>query len=509
MSEKNVILYTRVSSVEQKSGYSLSYQKDRLLEYARQKGFTVVKHYEEDKSGKNFTGRNEFKKLLRFIKSKPKSVDELLILRWDRFSRNVSASFAMIEKLKSYNVTVNAIEQPLDLSQPDSLILLSIYLSVPEVENRKNSIRTKNGLYKGMLSGAFMGIAPIGYKNTRNIEGKSTLAFDEHQAALIVEAFKRYAMNAYGAEEVRVYMIKQGLKKVSRNTFLNILKNPTYIGKIRIKATEKSPEKIVEGLHPSLIDDETFYKVQKIIKGKYKPQVRSFTEIDNELPLRGFLLCPDCGKSLTGSGSKGRGGKKSYFYYHCTRYCGYRIKAREVNPLFEKLLSEMKIEEDLKKVFNALLHQRISGGYDNKKATSDLLNHRKEELYVKLEKAEDSFYDGLIDAPTFSGMKSRLDKKMSDIDEKLKALQSKDPFFEKHLQKGVSLLGNISRIYKNGTIEIKKKLLNSLFPQKLMYNEHYFTTNELDEIIQLILFRDRKLNYLQFRPNHEKDDIAS
>ena len=104
-------------------------------------------------------------------------------------------------------------------------------------------------------------------------------------------------------------------------------------------------------------------------------------------------------------------------------------------------------------------------------------------------------------------MKARLDKKMMEVDEKLKALQTKDPFFEKHLHKGISLLGNVSTIYHNGSIEVKKKLLNSLFPQKLMYQEHYFTTKKLDEIIKLILFRNKELFHLRLEKREAKEVI--
>ncbi|MEO7978051.1 zinc ribbon domain-containing protein [Flavobacterium sp.] len=41
------------------------------------------------------------------------------------------------------------------------------------------------------------------------------------------------------------------------------------------------------------------------------------------LPLRGYLLCPECGKLLTGSPSKGR--NQYYRYYHCASSCGVRF----------------------------------------------------------------------------------------------------------------------------------------------------------------------------------------
>ena len=67
-----------------------------------------------------------------------------------------------------------------------------------------------------------------------------------------------------------------------------------------------------------------------------------------ELPLRGFLLCPKCNNKLTGSASKGcKGGK--YFYYHCNSKCGVRFKAESLNL---KLIENFKSITLNKKALN-------------------------------------------------------------------------------------------------------------------------------------------------------------
>ncbi|MFM7853004.1 MAG: recombinase family protein, partial [Flammeovirgaceae bacterium] len=121
----------------------------------------------------------------------------------------------------------------------------------------------------------------------------------------IESAFAMYSQGIYSAEEVRQKFLPLGLN-ISRNGFLSLLKNPTYMGKIYIKPYKKEDEILVEGLHPALVDSETFNTVQLILKGKYKAPTKTLTQIDAELPLRGFLICPICNKTLTGSGSKGR-----------------------------------------------------------------------------------------------------------------------------------------------------------------------------------------------------------
>ncbi len=57
--------------------------------------------------------------------------------------------------------------------------------------------------------------------------------------------------------------------------------------------------------------------------------MRTKMVVDDNLPLRGFLICPQCGRMLTGSASKGR--TKYYHYYHCSGTCNFRHSATDVN----------------------------------------------------------------------------------------------------------------------------------------------------------------------------------
>ena len=65
---KNVILYRRVSTTDQKeNGNSLSTQKHSLRGFALENGMNVIREFEEDFSAKNFK-RPEFNRLLDFVK---------------------------------------------------------------------------------------------------------------------------------------------------------------------------------------------------------------------------------------------------------------------------------------------------------------------------------------------------------------------------------------------------------------------------------------------------------
>ncbi|WP_452225582.1 recombinase family protein [Lacinutrix chionoecetis] len=346
----NAVIYTRVSTDEQANkGFSLPHQKSVLELYCQHKEINILRHFKEDFSAKNFD-RPAFNELTSYIKANRKTVDCLLFTRWDRFSRNQEEAYRVIREFKNLGIDVNAIEQPLDLSQPDSKVMLAVYLVIPEVENDKNSIRTKEGLRRAMKEGCFVGYAPFGYINHRNAEGKATLAFNDDVAPIIRKAILDYSKGVLSAEEVRRKYYNRGLK-ITKQTMLNLLKNPVYCGKILIKEWKKEDAIIVNGLHPPIIDEDTFNKVQHIITGKHKSKIHKFSEIDERLPLRGYLKCKKCGRAMTGSASRGGSGTR-HFYYHCHPKCKERFRADDANILFEKVLAEFVIKQDVLELYN-------------------------------------------------------------------------------------------------------------------------------------------------------------
>jgi DNA invertase Pin-like site-specific DNA recombinase len=125
---KQVIIYCRVNSDEQAQNTSLGYQETRLREYCLRNQYHVVMCYREDYSAKDFKHRPEMQKLMTYCKSNYKNVDEILFLRWDRYSRNLEYALTNIRQLKKWGIAVNAIENPLDPNSPDLPTMLGIYI---------------------------------------------------------------------------------------------------------------------------------------------------------------------------------------------------------------------------------------------------------------------------------------------------------------------------------------------------------------------------------------------
>ncbi len=503
---QNAIIYTRVSTDEQANkGYSLPHQKNVLELYCAHKGIHILKHFEEDYSAKNFD-RPSFNKLVSYIKTNRKTIDYILFTRWDRFSRNQEEAYRVIREFKNLGIIVNAIEQPLDLSQPDSKVMLAVYLVIPEVENDKNSIRTKEGMRRAMKEGCFAGIAPVGYLNHRNSEGKSTLKINTEIAPLIKNAFIDYSKGVLSCEEVRKKYYSQGLK-VGKQSMINILKNPTYTGNILIKEWKKEDQMIVEGLHPSIIDENTFHKVQRRFKGKTPTQIHKFSEIDEQLPLRGHLKCKNCGRSITGSASKGRNGVR-HFYYHCQPKCKERYKAHEVNELFEELLKEFRIKEDVKKLYKEILNNTFKGDKDSREQRIRKIKREVNVLEVRKESIEEKFFDNIIDLSTYKTMKSKTQEKLNDLNEELASLKTLEKDIDKYLKQGISFLHGIDKLYQSSPANIKKKIVGSIFPEKLVFLKNKYRTASMNELIAIILSKHKGFRRLEIKKPRQNGEVS-
>ncbi len=201
---KNVIICSRVSTDEQaQQGYSLEYQEEIITRYCINKGYNIIKSFREDYSAKDFN-RPQWKKIKTLVQEsrrKTDSIEAVIFLRPDRFSRNLLLSFSEIANLSKIGCEVEFVEGQVDDSNPEALLLQAIGFALPEVENRKISKRSKEGSHKARKNGCFTGTAPRGYRCVR-VGKDATLEFSQ-DADLIRQACEKMASGLYTADEVR------------------------------------------------------------------------------------------------------------------------------------------------------------------------------------------------------------------------------------------------------------------------------------------------------------------
>jgi len=363
-------LYIRVSTDEQADkGYSQRNQEETLRRYCEINSIQVRKAVFEDHSAKNFK-RPQWDNLLTDLKKQKGKSDLILFTKWDRFSRNAGDTYQMISTLRRLGVEPQAVEQPLDLSIPENKMMLAFYLAAPEVENDRRALNVFHGMRRAKKEGRWMATAPIGYINNISESGRKYISPKEPEASIMKWIFREVSKGIYAADQIRKEANKKGLK-CERSNFWNLIRNPIYCGKIVVSKFKDEETTLVQGQHEPLISESLFYEVQDILNGK-KRHTRLGTSISTHdaFPLRGFLVCTECGRTLTASASRGTGG--FYYYYHCISACGVRLKADNANSLFVRELKKYLPNPGMSEIYIVTIREA-----NNEQTKSELGNRKK------------------------------------------------------------------------------------------------------------------------------------
>ena len=481
---KKAIIYTRVSTDEQKeNGFSLQDQLQQLQKHCEQKGYELLKHNQDDFSAKTFD-RPAFKEFLSDLKKKTIKADVFLVTKIDRFSRDLTGTLGMASFLKSQNIILYSIaEGEFDFSDPFKYFTNVMQSATAQYFNLILSDNTKRGMRQAMREGRLMHKAPIGYSDNKYTKIKE---IDPNKGPLMEEAFILLAKGCYSAEEVWTQMKGKGLN-IAKQTFLNAIKNPFYCGLIYIPAWKDEPEQLVQGIHQPLIEEELFYSVQDIMNGRKKKWPSAVTQ-DENLPLRGSLLCPDCGRKLTGSGSLGRKKDKKHYYYHCQKKydCKCRFNADEANSEFLKLLESISIREEVLRLYFEVLKDTFKKDDLQTKREIASLDSEIAKVQERMLKLQDNFVDGKMEAEEYSVISKRYKSQEAELIRKRTELSMEKSSFAKYFDFSLSLLHNLSGYYEKADLSVKQKIIGSIFPEKLTYSEKKYRTAKVNEVLLLL-----------------------
>jgi DNA invertase Pin-like site-specific DNA recombinase len=160
--------YTRVSSTQQKEGYSLTSQRERLLRYG------VPQHniFTDIKSGRNITDRENINLLLKKFNPENKSSEtdiailrkenirrntRLVVVYLDRISRNLESGLNLIKQLNDLGIEFVALDLPA-AAGTDRLfngLIFTIMLWVSEFMVRSLKIRQAEGIRKAQQNNKY------------------------------------------------------------------------------------------------------------------------------------------------------------------------------------------------------------------------------------------------------------------------------------------------------------------------------------------------------------------
>ncbi|MFQ4181535.1 resolvase [Clostridioides difficile] len=437
---KRVAIYCRVSTVEQaEEGYSVDEQRRRCIEYCEKEGHEVFKVYEDRGiSGKNISGRPGLKDLLK--DANDKKFDLVVVWKLNRISRRLIDILNIVDTLDKNSIAFRSLTESFETETPAGKLQLNIMGAISEFERGTIAENVKMGMIARAREGKWNGGKVLGYDVVEiPSEGKkrkeTKLVINEKEAMTVRRIFELYSEgHGYKATVNRVN--KEGHKSKRGNAFSTasikeILKNPVYIGKIRYNVKQDWNEKrrkninpnpiLVDGEHKAIIDDETWEKVQIILKDRSKTHNRVY---DSEFPLSGLLKCPACGASMTISRSYHKrkdGTKKVAEYYACSNWKNKGTAVCNSNSIRAEVADEVVINKLIEMVNNKLLLKKVINNINKNKSSKlkpkldemNVVNKEIDRLSSKKNSSIELFEDGIL---TKSELAERIKKLNEEID---------------------------------------------------------------------------------------------
>ncbi len=391
MKQTKCYIYTRVSTAIQVEGFSLDAQKDRIIRYADGNGFKIVGEYcDAGKSGKNMTGRPQFKQMLDDIESGKDDVDFVLVFKLSRFGRNAADVLTSLQFMQTYGVNLICVDDSIDSSKDSGKLMISVLSAVAEIERENIRVQTMEGRLQKAREGKWNGgFAPYGYELI-----KGELYVVEDEAEIIRLIFKQFITTNMGINGVANWLNNQGYKKKLRQNnkiegftthfVKGVLDNPVYYGMIafgrrkteKIKGTVnethivKSDDYILQkGIHEAIITEEE-WNVARAKRERTGHRNEKTHALDHAHILSGLIKCPVCGAGLTANFSR-KHSKDKYerFYYHCKHFrflsdgrkCDYKKNwvQEDVNAAVEKVICSLVTNPDFEKAMKSEIGENL------------------------------------------------------------------------------------------------------------------------------------------------------
>ena len=305
--DKIAVVYARYSSHSQ-TEQSIEGQLAAAQAYAAAHDYTIVHEYvDRAKSGRT-DSREQFQAMLHDTAKKQFGV--ILVWKVDRFGRNREELTINKLKCKKNGVRVEYIAEKIPDS-PEGVILESVLEGFAEYYSLQLSQNIRRGQSESAEKCQVLGgNRPLGYLTGPD----KKFVVDPSTAPTVRMIFDMYAGGSTAPEIIR-HLNDLGLRTrrgtpFTKNSLFTVLRNEKYIGVYNYK-----DKKIPDGI-PRIIDDDTFYKVQELLKINKRAPASKWSRA--EYLLTDKLFCGKCGSLMAGeSGTSCTGAKHNY--YLCTK----------------------------------------------------------------------------------------------------------------------------------------------------------------------------------------------
>jgi site-specific DNA recombinase len=440
--------YIRVSTVKQgEHGSSLQEQRDAIIAFAARNDFTIAAWFEERETAAK-VGRREFSRMISALK-KGKATG-VIFHKIDRSARNLN-DWSAVQDLADQGIDVRFSQESINLGSNEGKLTgdFMAVISAHYIRNLREEV--KKGIRGRLKQGIYPLAAPIGYLDQGG--GKAKVP-DPQRAPFIRLAFELYANGKFSLHALKDELYARGLRsksgqKVQVNSLAVLLRNPFYIGVIRMRRSGET----YAGIHEPIIPTRLFEQVRAALDGKANAKI-----VRHDFVFRRMLKCSGCDYRLIGEKQKG------HIYYRChsrtCRACSLREEA--VDGVVRAHLAPLGLSKEEADELREMVQTMRSDWTEQRQAEIQAVNVQLDNVNARATRLMDVYLDNAIDRRLFEEKKFSLLMERKALEEGRAQIEAGERSAAQDMLKYLERVESLPLSYEIGNTDERREVLKSI-----------------------------------------------
>ena len=467
----NVVIWARVSSREQKEGYSIDAQLRATRDRALKNGWTAVREFVVAESAKRGAERTAFNEMFRWVKANARrdKIKAILAHKLDRVCRNMRDAVRLQELEDACGVQLAFVENQFG---PGAAGALSFNVMAAVAQYYSDNLRSEvlKGMDEKVRQGWPTGHAPFGYVNTSD-KGEPVQPHPEQSKALM-RIFELYSTGRYTFERLSDQLAAEGftyrpsMPKFNRPGLSYILNNRFYIGELERNG------RTYPGKYKVLIAPKTFEVCQDVLAGRNRR-----TGNPEHLFAGGLIRCARCGFAMTGERIRRQlrgGGVNEHTYYRCGNNHpddGHPVVRWREENIEQALLTDfatIRLPDDAITWFRDSLRAAFDDVHQLQRQQKQLLGKRKAELAAMQDRLLNGYLTGIIEEGAFQAKSADVKRELAEVQESLERTAAYDPDAPLRALALFDFSQNLVNIWHGSNSEEKREVLNCVSLNRML-----------------------------------------
>ncbi|MCL2645400.1 MAG: recombinase family protein [Phycisphaerales bacterium] len=479
---QNCVIWARVSSREQREGYSIDAQLRVTREKANREGWAIAREFVVAESAKRGAERTVFNEMLKWVKANARKLklNYILAHKLDRTCRNMRDAVRLQELEDTCGIKLSFVENQFG---PGAAGALSFNVMAAVAQYYSDNLRTEvlKGIEEKVRQGWAPGSAPYGYLNVSNKE--EPIQPHDVNATAVQRIFELYATGTYTFRDIadkmecEGYVYQPSYPRFHRTALSYILNNRFYIGMVTFRGQS------YPGKHKPIIDMKTFEECRDLLHGKNR---RGGGRNTNHYLAGGMFTCEHCGFGITSERirRKMKSGKvHEYIYYRCGNleptadHPVVRWRQDQLEEAITTELATLRIPDDERRNW---LRQSLALACDNNVRLQEEINRtlrkRQTEITQIQQRLLDGYLVGSIDKSTFTAKSTELKLETDQLRDRLAEAAPPSEEFRKRVLETFDFAQNVGARWKVSDTDLRRQILTCILLKRSLSDVSLVTT---------------------------------